>query len=89
MLAILTIVGIGVLLGGIAGATLWWNRRADQKAYEALRQSQEDSVRIIRDRYLTPAEADKYNTIREQVEQEKPEINDRIRAQMEQNRFSL
>ncbi len=83
--ALFVIVGIAALLGGIAGVALWWNKRADQKAYEALRQSQEDSVRIIRDRYLTPAEADKYDTIREKIEQEKPEINARIRAQMERN----
>jgi hypothetical protein len=38
--------------------------------------------RITRDRHLTTEEAAKYNTIREQIEQEKPEINDRIRKRM-------
>lgn len=35
-----------------------------------------------RDRRLTPEEAAKYRKIREQIEQEKPEINARIRAHM-------
>ncbi len=35
-----------------------------------------------RDRRLTPEEADRYRKIREQIEQEKPEINARIRAHM-------
>lgn len=38
--------------------------------------------RIVRDRHLTPDEAAKYDAIREQIEQEKPEINARIRAQL-------
>ena len=38
--------------------------------------------RIIRDRRLTAEEAAKYDAIREQIEQEKPEINARIRAQL-------
>jgi uncharacterized protein with PIN domain len=36
-----------------------------------------------RDRYLTPEEAAKYRAIREQIEAEKPEINARIRANLE------
>ena len=35
-----------------------------------------------RDRRLTPEEVAKYRKIREQIEQEKPEINSRIRAHM-------
>jgi hypothetical protein len=35
---------------------------------------------IIRDRRLTAEEAAKHDAIREQIEQEKPEINARIRA---------
>jgi len=38
--------------------------------------------RITRKRRLTPEEAAKYDTIRRQVEEEKPEINTRIRARM-------
>lgn len=38
--------------------------------------------RITRDRRLTPAEAATYNAIRAGVEQEKPEINTRIRERM-------
>ena len=38
---------------------------------------------ITRDRFLTPEEAAKYRKVREQVEAEKPEINARIRAQLE------
>lgn len=38
--------------------------------------------RIIRDRMLTPEEAAKYRAIREAIEQEKPEINARIRARL-------
>jgi ribosome-binding protein aMBF1 (putative translation factor) len=38
--------------------------------------------RIIRDRRLTAEEAAKDDAIREQIEQEKPEINARIRAQL-------
>jgi hypothetical protein len=36
-----------------------------------------------RDRYLTPEEAAKYRAIREQIEREKPEINARIRTELE------
>jgi hypothetical protein len=36
-----------------------------------------------RDRYLTTEEAAKYREIREQIEREKPEINSRIRAELE------
>lgn len=35
--------------------------------------------RIARDRHLTAEEAAKYNEIREKIEEEKPEINARIR----------
>lgn len=38
--------------------------------------------RIIRDRLLTPEESTKYNAIREEIEQEQPEISDRIRKKM-------
>ena len=38
--------------------------------------------RIVRDRRLTAEEAAKYDALREQIEQEKPEINARIRAQL-------
>ena len=38
--------------------------------------------RTVRDRHLTAEEAAKYDAIREQIEQEKPEINARIRAQL-------
>jgi len=38
--------------------------------------------RIIRDRHLTPEEAEKYNAIRRKIEQEKSEINARIREQL-------
>ena len=37
---------------------------------------------IVRDRRLTAEEAAKCDAIREQIEQEKPEINARIRAQL-------
>lgn len=37
---------------------------------------------VTRNRRLTPQEAAKYRRIREQIEQEKPEINARIRAQI-------
>lgn len=36
-----------------------------------------------RDRYLTPEEAAKYREIRDQIEEEKPEINARLKAQLE------
>jgi len=42
--------------------------------------------RTTRDRHLTPDEAAKYDTIREKVEQEKPEINARIRKRMAEKR---
>ena len=42
--------------------------------------------RIERDRQLTPEEAAKYNLIRDEVEREKPEINDRIRNRMAEKR---
>ena len=42
--------------------------------------------RVTRDRRLTPEEAAKYNAIREEIEQEKPEINARIRKRMAQKR---
>jgi len=81
--AIALIAGIFVV---VVWVPLWLSRRADQKAYEALRQSQETSVRrITRGRHLTPAEVDKYRAMREQIEQEKPEINARIRKQMGRN----
>ena len=38
--------------------------------------------RVTRDRCLTPAEADKYNAVRAEIEAEKPEINARIRQRM-------
>lgn len=38
--------------------------------------------RITRDRLLTPEEAAKYDAIREEIQQEKPEISDRIRKRM-------
>ncbi len=42
--------------------------------------------RIARDRRLTPEEAAKYAAIREEIEQEKPEINARIRKRMASKR---
>ncbi len=39
--------------------------------------------RIMRDRHLTPEEAAEYDTVRQQIEQEKPEINARIRIGVE------
>lgn len=42
---------------------------------------------ISRGRLLTEAEAAKYDAVREQIEQEKPEINARIRKQLEQGRL--
>jgi ribosome-binding protein aMBF1 (putative translation factor) len=42
--------------------------------------------RVIRNRRLTPEEADKYNAIREEIEREKPEINARIRARLAEKR---
>ena len=42
--------------------------------------------RITRKRRLTPEEAAEYRTVRQQVEEEKPQINARIRAQMAQRR---
>ena len=42
--------------------------------------------RIPRNRRLTPEEKAKYNAVREQIEQEKPEINARIRARMAEKR---
>ena len=44
--------------------------------------------RITRDRRLTPAEAAKYDAIRKKIEQEKPEINARIRQRMAEKRKS-
>lgn len=38
--------------------------------------------RIIRDRCLTPAEAAENNAVRQQIEQEKPEINARILSRL-------
>lgn len=38
--------------------------------------------RITRDRHLTREEAAKYDAIREEIEQEKPEINARVRKRM-------
>ena len=38
--------------------------------------------RVTRDRHLTGEEAAKYDAVREEVEQEKPEINARIRRRM-------
>lgn len=42
--------------------------------------------RVTRDRRLTPAEANKYNAIREEIEAEKPEISARIRQRMAEKR---
>ena len=42
--------------------------------------------RVTRNRRLTPAEAAKYDAIRKQIEQEKPEINARIRQRMAEKR---
>ena len=42
--------------------------------------------RVTRDRQLTPAEADRYNAIREEIEAEKPKINARIRQRMDEKR---
>jgi len=42
--------------------------------------------RIKRDRHLTPDEAARYNAIRDEIEQEKPEINDQIRKRMAEKR---
>lgn len=42
--------------------------------------------RIVRDRRLTAEEAAKYDAIRQQIEQEKPEINARIRARLAASR---
>ncbi len=42
--------------------------------------------RVTRDRPLTPAEADKYNAIREEIEAEKPEISARVRERMAEKR---
>ncbi len=44
--------------------------------------------RIIRDRPLTPEEIEKYRRIRELIEQEKPEINARIRRRMAEIRLA-
>jgi DNA-binding XRE family transcriptional regulator len=41
---------------------------------------------VRRNRRLTPEEAAKYREVRRQIEQEKPEINARIRARMAQKR---
>ena len=45
--------------------------------------------RITRDRRLTAAEAAKYEALREKIEQEKPEINARIRQSMAEKRKSV
>ena len=42
--------------------------------------------RVTRDRRLTPAEADKYNAIRAEIEVEKPEMSARIRQRMAEQR---
>jgi ribosome-binding protein aMBF1 (putative translation factor) len=42
--------------------------------------------RIARDRHLTSEEAEKYNAIRGQIEQEKQDINDRIRKRIASQR---
>ena len=42
--------------------------------------------RVTRDRRLTPEEAAKYKAVRDQIEQEKPEINAHIRARMAETR---
>jgi ribosome-binding protein aMBF1 (putative translation factor) len=42
--------------------------------------------RTTRNRRLTPEEAAKYRAVREQIEQEKPQINARIRARMARER---
>lgn len=42
--------------------------------------------RMTRDRPLTPAEAEKYNAMRDEIEAEKPEINERIRERMTETR---
>ena len=41
---------------------------------------------MTRDRPLTPAEAEKYNAMRDEIETEKPEINVRIRQHMTETR---
>lgn len=42
--------------------------------------------RITRDRHLTPEEAAEYDAVRKEIEQEKPEINARIRERMSAKR---
>lgn len=42
--------------------------------------------RVTRNRQLTPQDAAKYRAVREQIEQEKPEINARIRARIAETR---
>jgi ribosome-binding protein aMBF1 (putative translation factor) len=42
--------------------------------------------RVTRNRRLNPAEVAKYDAIREKIEQEKPEINARIRQHMAEKR---
>jgi hypothetical protein len=45
-----------------------------------------DITHKSRGRYLTPEEVAKYRAIREQIEREKPEINARIRAELEKRK---
>ena len=42
--------------------------------------------RVTRDRHLTSEEAAKYQSVREKIEEEKPEINARILARMAEKR---
>jgi hypothetical protein len=42
--------------------------------------------RVTRNRHLNPAEAAKHDAIREKIEQEKPEINARIRQRVAEKR---
>jgi hypothetical protein len=42
--------------------------------------------RVTRNRHPNPAEAAKHDAIREKIEQEKPEINARIRQRMAEKR---
>ena len=45
--------------------------------------------RITRDRLLTPEEATRYDAIRQEIEQEKPEISDRIRKRMAKQKTAV
>jgi hypothetical protein len=45
--------------------------------------------RITRDRHLTSEEATRYDAIREEIDQEKPEISDRIRKRLSERKTSV